>query len=112
MALLAEQLLAHLDEERQAILVGAYDVLHSLGAAKTLLFAQMDRNPPPRDMLALIGRRAARNMRLMDTAIRGIKDAADRIAQLREVRRGFDTYGADGRKQVHPTSDPTVERKA
>lgn len=112
MTRLADQLFDHLEQERLAITSGAYDTLQSLLAAKATLFSLIETNPPRRDQLDLIGRRAARNLRLLDAALRGIRDAADRLAALRSVQTGFDTYGADGRKTVHSAGRPTVEHKA
>lgn len=112
MPLLADKIIDHLEAEKSAITSGAFGALESLGQRKEQLLLQLQSGSIRADKLDQIKRGAARNMRLLDAALRGLKVATDRIVALRAVQRGFDTYGADGQRQVHDSSRPAFEHKA
>ena len=50
---------------------------------------------------------------LLDGAREGIREVAGRMAELRRLRNGLETYGSDGRKHnVDVRTEHTLERRA
>jgi hypothetical protein len=106
-------ILAHLADERAAILRGDFDALAKISAEKPALFARIDAMPvPPVDMLDKIGTMASRNLLLLAAALSGVRVAASRIAAVKRVRDNLDTYDSDGHRATIPQLRPVFERKA
>lgn len=103
-----------LDRERAALMSGDLPVLAGLLAEKEELLARIaDGDQPESERLETLQGKAMRNQVLLDSALRGIRNVANRFATLRRIRRTLETYDEFGRKTVLPaTPDPKVERRA
>jgi len=103
-----------LDRERKALLVGDLDRLHRLTPEKEALLARMtgvDANDE--DGLQSLQSKIGRNQDLIASAAAGIRAVADRIAAIRQVQSGLETYDRTGRKTRHPNAQPRdLERRA
>lgn len=90
---------ALLERERAALLSGRLDNMAPLLEEKTALCAALgDLNGPAHDDLDRLKQKAARNHALLDGALRGLRQAAGRIATLRQLRHGCDTYDESGHR--------------
>ncbi|APE44979.1 hypothetical protein BOO69_17370 [Sulfitobacter alexandrii] len=103
-----------LDEEREALLTGNLGRLADLLDPKEALIEEINAIPPGNaGRLRHLDVKVRRNQHLLDGALDGIRSVAARMAELRQVRDGLETYGADGRKRTIEIQDgPSVERRA
>ena len=90
-----------LEQERAALLSGNLDQISSLLALKEALVAKIglleqDALAP----LQTLQQKVANNQILLDGALKGIRKAATRLAEIRQIRRTLETYGQDGQKLV------------
>lgn len=111
---LIESLMHLLERERALLLKGQLDALAEIIPIKETLLdeiAARDRTAPEAQMVALRAR-IARNQALLDGALRGIRAVAARMSDLRQVRRGLDTYDQSGRRTTIESPGPSVERRA
>ncbi len=99
-----------LEEERRAILSGAWADLDRLAARKAAGLAVLESG----DALALapLARGLARNQALLAAALDGLREAGHRRAALLASRAGLVTYDARGARAEHATAPPRLERKA
>ncbi len=111
---LVDRLDAILDRERQALTGGMLDMLTDLMAEKDQVIDQItafesigqDRLTPLRD-------KVHRNQALLDNALAGIRAVATRMAELRKVREGLETYDSAGRKtRFGTTASSSIEKRA
>lgn len=114
----AQSLIDALDEllerERAALIDGDLEQIGRLMTLKEELIGRLnalDRaGQTPLDDLR---RKAERNQVLLDNALEGIRAVADRIADLRRVRQGSETYDRHGRKaKLHATRTRKLEKRA
>lgn len=113
-SVLIDQLDNLLDLERSALLDGALDQLGLIMAQKDRLIAEINAlEGAERASLAALQEKAARNQVLLNSAMEGIRAVANRMADLRRVRRGLETYDRQGRKEtVGATIQSSVEKRA
>lgn len=92
----AAELLALLDEERQALREGALDRVLHLNAGKNAAVERIDARRTPPEALTAIEAAASRNATLLAASAQGILAV---IARLRDMQSagGGTTYGPDGR---------------
>ncbi|MEM6303387.1 MAG: flagellar biosynthesis protein FlgN [Pseudomonadota bacterium] len=103
-----------LEKERAALLQGDLDGLADMLAVKEGLIEALNHAAnAPRPALKALDAKLRRNQALLDGALEGIREVASRMAQLRRLRNGLETYGSDGRKQnIDVRTDHTLERRA
>ena len=103
-----------LEREKQALLMGVFDNLPEICREKTRLLEVLEELPPEeRTSLNQLQRAANRNQELLRSALAGIRDVAERVAQLRRVRDTLDTYDANGRmSSLHVTKTDKLAKRA
>lgn len=88
-----------LDEEQAALLAGDLERVAELADEKERIarvLSSGDCEGP--GGLELLDAKLRRNQHLLQSALMGIRSVADRMAEMRRVRRGLETYDATGRK--------------
>lgn len=110
----AERLADILRAERRALLDGRFHALPDLTELKTVLAQQMTDTAQPADIGAvrLAGRIAAGNLRLIDAARKGLRDASRRIEMIFRAGTSLETYDALGRSTSARLAEVRVERRA
>ncbi len=103
-----DQLLDLLDREKQAILAADFDALGCILAEKEALMPTLSTSP---EKLPGLRDRAARNGRLLEAAMAGLRSAQKRLAILRDVGSSLSTYTKDGSKSRVETGRHAVEKK-
>jgi flagellar biosynthesis/type III secretory pathway chaperone len=103
-----------LEDERKTLLKGDLDGLESLLERKEALVVRLNQIEQLSDGdLGELRNKAARNHELLDSAMQGIRAVADRMAELRRVRKGLQTYDRSGRKtEVETSSQRKLEKRA
>lgn len=111
---LIDRLDSILDRERHALTSGALDMLTDLMAEKDSVIDQITATEiVEHGRLAPLREKVSRNQALLDSALAGIRAVAGRMADLRKVRDGLETYDSSGRKTRFGTNaDPSVEKRA
>lgn len=103
-----------LDRERGALIKGDLDGIGRVMPEKENLIDRLNavQGMDP-DRLAEIRDKLARNQMLLNSAMAGIRAVADRIAELRAMRAGSDTYDRTGQKARLQTVLPgKMEKRA
>lgn len=110
----AERLADILCSERRALLGGTFHVLPDLTEIKTALARQMVDAAQPPDVGAIraVGRVASGNLRLIDAARKGLRDASRRIDMIFRAGKSLETYDALGRSCPARLAEIRVERRA
>lgn len=111
---LIEDLAGLLDRERKALIGGDLEQLAEMMSRKAALIARINNlgHVDQADLVA-VRDKVARNQTLLNSALDGIRAVAERMAELRRVRRGLETYGRDGRKARFDTATRSrVEKRA
>lgn len=113
---------ALLDRERAALTGGALDQLTALMEEKDAIMDRLgalggetggETGAAGGDRLAPLRDKVRRNQELLDSALSGIRAVADRMAELRRVRDGLETYDRAGRKtRVGIRADQRLEKRA
>ncbi|MBD3665496.1 flagellar biosynthesis protein FlgN [Sulfitobacter sp. TSTF-M16] len=89
-----------LDAERSALLSGDLVALTQMLPAKEALFDVLNDDAGlETQVLAELNGKVRRNQLLLDSALKGIRDATARMTSVRHLRSSLETYGSDGRKQ-------------
>jgi len=111
---LIDELDTLLDQERQALIEGDLDMLGRMLAQKQNLIGEINRmDSLERSRLAHVHDKVTRNQDLLNSAMEGIQAVAKRMADLRKVRQGLETYDHKGRKTRFETqSHSSVEKHA
>lgn len=99
-----EELIARLDtlldQERNALLEGDLESLNQLVDEKEALIhslSEAELDEP--EGLRGVSDKVSRNQALLEGALDGIRNAARRLAEIRQARKSLDTYDETGRKQ-------------
>ncbi len=110
----AERLADLLRSERRALLDGTFHFLPDLTEIKSVLARQMADAAKPSDVGAIrqAGRIAAGNLRLIDAARKGLRDASRRIDMIFRTGKSLETYDALGRSSAARLAEVRVERRA
>ncbi|SLN61793.1 FlgN protein [Falsiruegeria litorea R37] len=114
----ASDLIAALDElldlERTALVDGELERLGTLLPQKEKLIERINQlDSVERDALVGVQNKVTRNQSLLNSAMEGIQAVANRMAELRRVRRGLETYDESGRKTQHSTEvSKNLEKRA
>ncbi|MCB1364734.1 MAG: flagellar biosynthesis protein FlgN [Rhodobacteraceae bacterium] len=103
-----------LDRERQALVAGELNVLADLMVRKETLMRDIGAAGVGEQAgLNRLRDKVNRNHALLNGALEGIRAVAGRMADLRQVRRGLETYDSSGRKTLFDTqARPRVEKRA
>ncbi len=111
---LIDELDAALDREREALLRGDLEQIGELMLVKEGLIEQINAlQRIERQQLAAVQHKVTRNQALLTSALEGIRAVADRIADLRRVRAGLETYDRQGQKRNYGTQTrSSVEKRA
>lgn len=114
----ADELIAALDEllelERSALVEGELERLGTLLPVKEKLIHRInDLGSVERDKLTDVRSKVSRNQNLLNGALEGIQAVANRMAEMRRVRRGLETYDEGCRKRHHNTqASKQLEKRA
>ncbi|OIQ28204.1 MAG: flagellar biosynthesis protein FlgN [Alphaproteobacteria bacterium MedPE-SWcel] len=103
-----------LDQERAALKEGQLHKLEGLLNQKEALFDKLNMiSDLEKSALDTVNNKVARNQELLGSAMQGIKAVANRMAELRKVRRGLEVYDRSGRKtQFTTTGSLKLEKRA
>lgn len=104
----SSELLEILEEERALLLDGEVQALGELIPRKTAAVAALGDQDA--EILADLQAFATRNEELLQSAIAGVKSARERL-EGRKGHDGFQTYTAQGNRQVIGSSRPKFERR-
>lgn len=108
----AAELLALLEQERQAIRTASFDVLDALAEKKTTIFAALTQSATEPSDLGKIQKGLAENQALLAAAIAGVKAAQTRIQALHDVRHELTVYDQSGQLARVTAARPGLEKKA
>jgi len=111
---LIDELDTLLDRERQALIDGDLETSSRMLAQKQDLIDNLNAmDTLERDRLVHVHNKVTRNQELLNAPMEGIRAVANRMADLRRVRHGLETYDQSGRKTRFETqTKPTVEKRA
>ncbi|ETX29700.1 flagellar protein FlgN [Roseivivax isoporae] len=103
-----------LDDERAALVAGDFDRIDELAREKGILLDQLAADMPASGAaLAPLQLKLRRNRALFEQALEGLRAVADRLAELRAVGGGGETYDGEGRRQkIKSTAQSTLEKRA
>ena len=103
-----------LDKERAALISGNLDEVERLFNVKQSLIERIGGlEAPNKQKLEDVQSKVTRNQELLQSAMEGIKSVADRIAELRKVRQGLDTYDQNGKRvTIGAQPENRVEKRA
>lgn len=87
-----------LDGVHQALLRGDYAALSPLTTALTAEVTALEQDPSHRDGLQSVARRATRNAQCLLAALRGVRAAQRRLADIRAAGSSLVTYDQKGRR--------------
>ena len=89
-----------LDAERRALVGGDMDAVGRLLSQKEHLIEGLNKiHDLDSGNLSQLHLKVTRNQALLNSALEGIRAVATRMAELRRVRSGLETYDSHGRKQ-------------
>ncbi len=112
------ELVASLDElldlERAALIDGELERLGALLPEKEKLIERINKlDSIEREALVGVQVKVTRNQSLLNSAMEGIQAVANRMAELRRVRKGLETYDESGRRMKHSTQlSKKLEKRA
>ncbi|MCF6233679.1 MAG: flagellar biosynthesis protein FlgN [Rhodobacteraceae bacterium] len=103
-----------LDQERLALVRGDLEMLGRMLAQKQELIDNINATDSlERAHLSEVHDKVTRNQELLNSAMEGIRAVASRMADLRRVRQGLETYDQSGQKTRFETqTQPSVEKRA
>ncbi|WP_306153112.1 hypothetical protein [Roseovarius sp. MMSF_3281] len=103
-----------LEQERAALLAGDLEAIATLLENKERLIDALNAlTEAERPEMGAVEAKVLRNQALLDGALQGIRHVAARMAALRRVRRGLETYDAKGTKTtIEGEADFSVEKRA
>lgn len=111
---LIDELDTLLDRERQALVEGDLERLGRMLGLKQGLIEKINAlDTLERERLTKVHDKVTRNQELLNSAMEGIRAVANRMADLRRIRQGLETYDQTGRKTRFETqSHSSVEKRA
>ncbi|MFN3936827.1 MAG: hypothetical protein ACK4KW_04535 [Gemmobacter sp.] len=96
---------------RADLLTGRLDRLDRLAEAIERATAEAEAAPPPVEALRRIRRLADGITAPAEAAMRGIRAARLRVAEIAAARQGFAPYGIDGQRRALPPTGPADPRR-
>lgn len=111
---LIAELHALLDRERQALLDGDLRGIGALMEEKAALVEELAGGATEdTEKLAPLHLKFRRNQELFDQALAGIRNVAERLGTLREMRRSMNVYDSSGRREtIESTAEKRLEKRA
>lgn len=111
---LIDELDTLLDRERNALVEGDLELLSRMLVQKQNLIESINAlDALERERLVHVHDKVTRNQALLNSAMEGIRAVASRMADLRRVRQGLETYDQSGRKtRIEIADRPSVEKRA
>lgn len=105
---------ATLEQERSALIAGDLVEITQLYNRKESLIEELhSADPAPQSELSELQGKLVRNQMLLNSALEGIRNVANRLGSLRRARKTLETYDRNGHKSAISTpSEPNVERRA
>ncbi|SFR00620.1 hypothetical protein [Poseidonocella sedimentorum] len=104
---------ALLKTERDALLSGNLDAIARITEEKTALIEALGAAEPEPEELDEIRAKVRRNQDMLASSLKGIRAVAERMSELRRVRKEMTTYDANGQKTVVKTTlSEKMERRA
>jgi hypothetical protein len=104
-------LAARLDAIHAALLLGDLGQIGPLSRQLTEDLAAAQGSDWPEDALQAVRAKAQRNARVLDAALRGIRAARRRLAELHEAASGHRTYGRDGNRAAAAPLPTTLRQR-
>ena len=103
-----------LERERQALIGGHLDAVPDILSRKETLLSRLSAQSGfQAKHLTHLRDKVSRNQILLESALRGIHEVADRISTLRRAQRSLETYDSAGGKTVIVTRpEHKMERRA
>lgn len=104
----AQELIDELDEildlERSALVRGELQEIDAMLSRKEAAIDKLNAiGELERDVLSQVQSKVSRNQELLNSAMDGIRSVAQRMTELRRVRKGLDVYDRAGRKSRYGT---------
>lgn len=111
---LIDQLDSLLEEERAALTKGELNKLEAILERKEALFDKLNSySDLEAEALETVQGKVSRNQALLGSAMQGIKAVANRMAELRKVRKGLEVYDRAGRRTSFTTTGSVkLEKRA
>lgn len=111
---LSDELIAILDQEREALALLDFGVLAELSIKKEELSEKLNSSRPTieKNVLSTIKRKTHENGAIFEASLRGMKTAMDRIADVRQSYGHLKTYNGQGHVSTQRTMPPSVSKKA
>mgnify|MGYP000645697030 CR=1 FL=1 len=111
---LIDQLDSLLEEERAALTKGELNKLEAILERKEALFDKLNSySDLEAEALETVQGKVSRNQALLGSAMQGIKAVANRMAELRKVRKGLEVYDRAGRRTSFTTKGSVkLEKRA
>ncbi len=109
----ATRLSALVEAEYAALLSGNFDAMNEIVAEKLAVVGLLEEDPEADSILAPLREALARNQRLYDRALEGLRAVTARIGALNRARSSIRTYDRLGQEhRIAPTRPGTLERRA
>lgn len=104
----AQELINELDEildlERSALVRGELKEIDAMLSRKEAAIEKLNAlGDLERDVLTQVQSKVSRNQELLNSAMEGIRSVAQRMSELRRVRKGLDVYDRTGQKSRYGT---------
>ncbi len=100
-----------LDQERQAILAGRFDILARLMAEKSRLVDHAHASARP-DLLIRVRDKATRNQALLQAASQGVRAVSNRLSRQETRAKPLQTYDRNGRRLGGEPAASGLEKRA
>lgn len=105
------RLIALFDREYDALKAGHLALLAGMAEEKAQLETTLVNSRPSAEDLEILRVKAACNADMLAAAIRGVKAAQMRLAELSQVREVLSVYSSEGEMKRVPTGRSGLERK-
>lgn len=99
------------EEERAALRAGRIKEVAGLANQKAEVAEQLAAMRLSKDDIRKLRDKATENARLLQAAIKGVKDAQTRLAALRDAAGGLQVYDAGGEQQYLRPTGASLEQK-
>jgi len=109
---LAKRLDAVLEQEREALRIGQIEGLAEMAEEKARLLDTLSRKPCAPEVLSRLRSGMERNAKLAEAAALGIRDAMNRLQEIKKATGPINAYSNDGSPQSIGPGQSTRDIKA